>query len=96
MARGTLEQAQSDGGIMFKSLISWFDRKPPVPIYKNVDPNGPGFYKYTGGRWRHCEVQGNDKHLRWLSSNRLLELALDAAVALRQAQDATLRKSREM
>ena len=72
---------------MFKGLISWFDRKPPVPTYGNVDPNEPGWYRYTGGRWRRCEVQGNDKDLRWLSSNRLLELALDAAVALRKKRE---------
>lgn len=75
------------GGMMlFKGLIRLFNRKPPVPTFKNVDPSGPGWYRYSRGRWRRCEVQGYDGRARWLSSSRLLELALDAIVALRQSR----------
>ena len=69
--------------MLFSGIIRLFNRKPPPPGFQNVIPTGAGWYRYSRGKWRRCEVRGYDARARWLNEQRLLELALDAIIANR-------------
>lgn len=69
--------------MLFKGLTRLFSRPGPPPTFENVIPTGRGWYRFQKGKWRRCEVRGYDARARWLSDNRLKELALDQVIANR-------------
>ena len=63
---------------------------PPAPSFENVVPTGRGWYKWSRDgllgpcKWRRFDPRGPiPAGARWLSENKLLEMALDAIIALR-------------
>jgi len=71
----------------------FINRKPTHPTYQNVEPAGPGWYRWQRAglflpcKWRRCSVPLEyDSNARWLSANKLLDLALDAAAQVRGRQ----------
>jgi len=52
---------------------------PPEPSFKNVAPNGAGWYQYERGKWR---LLGKDKGARYLTEDQLWLFALEAIQAL--------------
>lgn len=69
--------------MLFPGLIRLFNRKSPAPTFENVIPTGRGWYKWKAGKWQRVDIRGYDDRARWLSNNKLLELALDQITAQR-------------
>lgn len=63
-------------------------RQPnPIPSYKNVSPDGEGWYRFNGTKWeRWPGINGNyDGAGRWLTKEQLFQFASDAAKVLKES-----------
>jgi hypothetical protein len=61
--------------------IRLFNTTPPEPSYRNVSPEGEGWYEFKGKKWQKCHGDhGNEA--RYLTDVDLLKFAVDAIKAL--------------
>lgn len=63
----------------FNRLVGSLRRPAPDPSFENVIPAGPGYYRFSRGKWRRIEA-------RYLSDTELFEFALDAMIALARSE----------
>ncbi len=59
-------------------MLDWMK---PIPSYKNVIPNGNGWYKFYNGKWRKSKA---DDNAIYLAEYELTEFAIKAAKALKR------------
>ncbi len=59
-------------------MLDWMK---PIPSYKNVIPDGSGWYKFYQGKWRKSKA-GNGAI--YLAEYELTEFAIQAAKALKK------------
>ena len=53
-------------------------RNPPAPTFRNVRPNGAGWYRYIDGKWQRFYGMTTPKLARYLSYKKLASFAADA------------------
>lgn len=69
-----------------KTRLSFLWKQPnPTPGYHNVIPDGPGWYRFDGKKWRYCGQGDNwnyDGKARHLTTEMLDKFAVEALEAL--------------